>query len=72
MDLNHFKTVALAAAYRGGAYIRQRLDSVREIRHKGEIDLVTEVDLGSEKRIIEVIRGSFPDHAILSEERGLI
>ena len=72
MELDQFKTVALAAAYRGGAYIRQRLDSVREIRHKGEIDLVTEVDLGSEKRIIEVIRASFPDHAILSEERGLL
>jgi len=72
MDLDHFKAVALAAAYRGGGYIRQRLDGVREIKHKGEIDLVTEVDVGSEKRIIEVIRASFPDHAILAEERGSI
>ena len=70
MDLNHLKAVALAATHRGGAYIRDRLNRVREIRHKGEIDLVTEVDLGSEKRIIEVIRTHFPHHAILSEERG--
>ena len=70
MDLNHLKTIALAATYRGGAYIRHRLNRVREIKHKGEIDLVTEVDLGSEKRIIEVIRTHFPDHAILSEEQG--
>jgi myo-inositol-1(or 4)-monophosphatase len=70
MDLDHLKAIALAATYRGGAYIRDRLNRVREIRHKGEIDLVTEVDLGSEKRIIEVIRTHFPNHAILSEEGG--
>ena len=72
MDLNQLKSVALAAAYRSGAYIRSRLSAVRQIRHKGDIDLVTEVDLGSEERIIEVIQDAFPDHAILSEERGLI
>lgn len=71
MDLNHLKAVALAAAYRGGTYIRGRLDRTRQIRHKGEIDLVTEADLGAEKRIIETIRASFPDHAILSEEQGV-
>jgi myo-inositol-1(or 4)-monophosphatase len=71
MDLNQMKAVAVAAAYRGGAFIQSRLDGVRQITHKGEIDLVTEADLGSEKRIIEVIRTRFPDHTILSEEQGL-
>lgn len=71
MDLNHLKAVALAAAHSGGNFIRSRLDRTRRIAHKGEIDLVTEADLGSEKRIIETIRASFPGHTILSEEQGL-
>jgi myo-inositol-1(or 4)-monophosphatase len=72
MDLNKLKAVALAAAYRGGTYIRKRRDSPRRITHKGDIDLVTEADLGAEERIIDTIRTSFPDHAILSEEKGRI
>jgi myo-inositol-1(or 4)-monophosphatase len=70
MDLDYLKAIALAATYRSGTYIRQRLNRVHKITHKGEIDLVTEVDFESEKRIIEVIRAHFPDHAILSEEGG--
>lgn len=38
---------------------------------KGPGDLVTEADSASEKKIIEIIKGSFPHHAILSEEAGL-
>jgi len=71
MDLNHLKAVALAAAHEGGNFIRSRLDRTRRIEHKGEIDLVTEADLGAEKLIIDTIRTSFPDHTILSEEQGL-
>lgn len=70
MDLNHLKAVALAAAYQGGMYIRERRDRPRQITHKGAIDLVTEADLGAEARIIDTIRSHFPDHAILSEEKG--
>jgi myo-inositol-1(or 4)-monophosphatase len=72
MDLNELKAVALAAAYHGGGYIQQRRDATRRITHKGDIDLVTEADLGAEALIIATIRSRFPDHAILSEEKGLI
>jgi len=71
MDLNQLKAVAIAAAHSGGNYIRSRLDRTRRIEHKGETDLVTEADIGAEKRIIDTIRASFPDHTILSEEQGL-
>jgi myo-inositol-1(or 4)-monophosphatase len=71
MDLNQMKAVAIAAAHSGGNYIRSRLDRTRRIEHKGETDLVTEADIGAEKRIIDTIRSSFPDHTILSEEQGL-
>ena len=72
MDLNHLKAVALAAAYQGGLYIKERYDRPRRISHKGDIDLVTEADLGSEHRIIDTIRSQFPDHTVLSEEKGLL
>jgi myo-inositol-1(or 4)-monophosphatase len=37
---------------------------------KGEIDLVTEYDLRSEKLLIESVRQNFPNEAILAEEGG--
>ncbi len=44
-----------------------RLDPER-ISHKGEIDLVTEADLESERHIVARIRETFPGHTICSEE----
>src|SRR5690606_5063436 len=42
-----------------------------EVSHKEGINnLVTEVDKLSEKRIIEIIKSSFPKHSIISEEGG--
>ncbi len=39
-----------------------------DIERKGEIDLVTEVDLKCEKAIVEVISDAYPDHGIMAEE----
>ena len=41
-----------------------------QISNKGDIDLVTEADLASERLIIERIRSHYPRHAILAEESG--
>src|SRR5207244_8873863 len=41
-----------------------------QVSNKGDIDLVTEADLASEKLIIERIRSHYPRHAILAEESG--
>ena len=41
------------------------------VSNKGDIDLVTEADLASEKLIIERIRSHYPRHAILAEESGV-
>ncbi|MBL0715130.1 MAG: inositol monophosphatase [Desulfosarcina sp.] len=70
MDLNHLKDVAVAAAYQAGTYIRSKLGHISQVVHKGAIDLVTEVDHGSEERIVTILRSQFDDHAILAEERG--
>jgi len=35
---------------------------------KGRSDFVTEVDIEAERRIVDIIRASYPDHAVLAEE----
>ena len=41
-----------------------------KIEYKGEVDLVTEADRASEKRILERIRARWPAHNVLAEEGG--
>jgi myo-inositol-1(or 4)-monophosphatase len=40
------------------------------IKHKGDIDLVTQYDLASEKLIVEELKKHFPEDKILAEEQG--
>jgi len=48
-------------------------DPPAEAEAKGTaLDLVTETDKASEAACLEVIRGAFPDHAVLGEEGGVI
>lgn len=66
--VDDFLKVALRAAEEAGAIQRSMLDRKKEVAYKGEINLVTEVDKRCETRIIEIIRGVFPEHNILTEE----
>jgi len=43
---------------------------VKAIEHKGDIDLVTEADHESERRIVSMIKDAYPHHRILAEESG--
>jgi len=40
------------------------------IHHKGEIDIVTDVDVACQKRIIELIEEFYPDDYIIAEEKA--
>lgn len=60
--------LAVEAARSGGAILRASYGQVHSVRFKGEVDLVTEVDLRAERTITEMIRARFPDHRILAEE----
>ncbi|MGE0087175.1 MAG: inositol monophosphatase family protein [Desulfococcaceae bacterium] len=71
MDIEYIRRIGIAAAYKGGSVLRHFLGNISRIDKKGEIDLVTEADTGSEKVIIETIRQRFPDHSFLAEESGL-
>jgi myo-inositol-1(or 4)-monophosphatase len=62
--------VAVEAALAAGRIQKERADSVGEIQYKGEINLVTEVDLLCEQEVIGRIQKAFPGHAFLAEESG--
>ncbi len=72
MDLGPFKQVAVTAAEKGARILQARYGNISRIRKKAAQEIVTEADTESEKEIIAVIRRSFPEHEILSEECGLI
>lgn len=65
------KDVLFLAAKAGGALIEHYFDGVFKVENKTTInDLVTEVDRLAEKAIISVIKETYPDHTIISEEVG--
>ena len=68
--MNDVLQVAVEAALEAGRIQRERRDRVGKVSYKGDIDMVTEVDLLCEKEIIGRIRKRFPDHCILAEESG--
>jgi len=55
-----------------GAIVRDRYPTAKATRSKsGRGDVVTEVDIESERYIIDRIRSEYPEHHILSEESGV-
>lgn len=68
-----FKETLLKAVEAGAKVIQQYFHTQFSISHKAGINnLVTEADHASEKAIFEVILNKFPDHSLLSEEKGAI
>jgi myo-inositol-1(or 4)-monophosphatase len=61
---------AIQTARDAGSILVDRLGRALQVSNKGDIDLVTEADLASEKLIIERIKSHYPRHAILAEESG--
>lgn len=67
-DLND---VLMHATREAGKIIMQYFDGEFKVDHKEGINnLVTEVDKLAEKKIIEIIKLSYPTHSIISEEVG--
>jgi myo-inositol-1(or 4)-monophosphatase len=61
---------AIEAARAAGVIQRKRYGTALDVRHKGPVDLVTEVDLACEEAILERLEKLAPGTAILSEEGG--
>lgn len=61
--------IALNAAREGGAIVSRFFNDGVVMRSKGSAaDLVSDADVNSERRIVEIIRGEFPDHCVMGEE----
>jgi len=60
--------VAIAAAKEAGQIILANFGAERQIRHKSKGNLVTDVDLLSEKFILELLQNEYPEFSMLSEE----
>ena len=52
--------IAREAAGIGGSILAEGYNLPKSISFKGDIDLVTQFDLASEKAVVEKIRGVFP------------
>ncbi len=63
-------TFALEVAVRAGELQMDRYERVERVDLKSPKDVVTEVDHLSEALIVDAIRATFPDDAVLSEEMG--
>lgn len=68
MEIREWVAFAEEIARGAGGILKAYYGRRHEIRFKGEINLVTDVDRRSEAYLMERIRSAFPDHGILSEE----
>ncbi|MDA0734029.1 MAG: inositol monophosphatase family protein [Chloroflexi bacterium] len=60
--------VCVDAARQAGAMVGSRFLTEKEINLKGRSDIVTDVDLASEKLILGILTSEFPQFSILAEE----
>ena len=67
----HLKT-AIKAARDSGIYIKNKVGKIGRLEYKSATNLVTDIDKGSETKIIKTLRKAFPEYSILTEERGSI
>jgi myo-inositol-1(or 4)-monophosphatase len=71
LDLAQARQVGIQAARGAGQLLRERVDSIREVRQKsGIVDIVTDVDVQSEQQVCATLLAAFPEHTILGEEGG--
>lgn len=69
--LQHARDVAVKLAEEAGEIQREALQNGNRIHYKGDIDLVTDADIESEKLISAGIMAEFPDHRLTAEEGAI-
>ncbi|MGE5172701.1 MAG: inositol monophosphatase family protein [Betaproteobacteria bacterium] len=70
--MKDFLIVASEAARKAGRILRDNVNGRRKITYKGDINLVTEMDMQSEHVVVETLLASFPGHGIIAEEETTI
>lgn len=61
---------AVEAALAGGQVLLRHFGGDFQVSFKGELDLVTEADIESERTILAILKKRFPGAAVLAEEGG--
>jgi myo-inositol-1(or 4)-monophosphatase len=65
------KGIARKAVKAGGAILMGYFGKIKSIGYKGDINIVTEADQESERKIISIIiKDTYPTHRIVAEETG--
>jgi myo-inositol-1(or 4)-monophosphatase len=63
--------IAIKAIYESGNILIENLGSINSVEYKGDIiNIVTNVDKESERKILDIILKEYPNHQILTEEKG--
>lgn len=70
--MKDFLAVAMDAALGAGKILRENIGGNRQISYKGDINLVTEMDMKSERVIVAKLCSAFPDHGVIAEEGTVI
>lgn len=60
--------LAITAVKEAGKILMDNFKSIKNVNKKGERELVSNVDVLTENKIIEIIKSEYPDHNILCEE----
>ena len=70
--MNAYKNIAVRAAERAGSFVAKAFINRDRIiaKSKGPNDYVSNIDSQAEEIIIDTIKHSYPDHAIIAEESG--
>ena len=68
MEMQRYLKPAIDAARKAGQMLKDNLNVNREIRYKGDVDLVTNFDSQSQKMIFEHLGKNFPEHDFIAEE----
>lgn len=68
--MKEFEEVAVKAAKEAGRIMLDSFRREKEVRVKEARELVSSVDIESERRIAQEIRENFPEHSFISEELG--
>jgi myo-inositol-1(or 4)-monophosphatase len=66
--LKNVIAVAQEAALKAGKILRENIGGTRKIIYKGDINLMTEMDMRSEREIVKTLSEAFPNHGIVAEE----
>jgi len=64
--MERFRKIAIQAALKAGEILNKNRGRVKKVNYKGKINIVTEIDLFSERAILRIIKKNFPDHSILT------